>query len=220
MNAFTKGELRQLWTLLARLEQPLAGPPSAADVIAAGALCRKTAILIKNARGAVERGRLVLEWRIDPDWAPTQNEFSSWMHRQVWRPAKARTELRRQLTEIILATPGADLCGAQRMRWVRVTRFTSMPKAVDDAAIDAIGGKLPVDVLTKLGVLVDDSTQWLKREACVAKTARGNTHVFVQVYEVADEGDAQQHAAPLDGPAPNHHPQRGLFTKAITGDDR
>lgn len=217
IGAFTKQELRQLWTLLSRLEQPLAGPPTAADVLAAGALCRKTAILIKHARGAVERGRKVFEWRIDPEWAPTQNEFTSWMHRQAWRPGKARTELRRQLTEIIAATPGADLCGARRMRWVRVTRFTSMPKAVDDAAIDAIGGKLPVDVLTKLGVLVDDSTEWLKREAIVARTARGNTHVLVEVFEVADEA-VEDDAPPIDAPAPHDGPQRGLFTRAITGE--
>ncbi len=216
MTAFSKIELRQLFAILSRLEQPLAGPPTPADVLAAGALCRKTAILIKNARGAIERGRRVFEWRIDPTWAPTQNEFSSWMHRQPWRPGKTRVELRRQLTEIIASTPGADLCGAQRMRWVRVTRFTTVPKSVDDAAIDAIGGKLPVDVLTKLGVLVDDSTQWLRREAIVAKTSRGNTHVFVEVFEVTDEGEADE-APPGDGPAPHHEAQRGLFTRAITG---
>ncbi len=201
MSEYTKADLRVIHDILTRALPPGGRPLSeAAEIVRVNAVIAKTAGMITSAISEVERGKRLLVWRIATDFAPTMNELSSWLMRTKWRPAKAKQELQRQIAELIAATPGLDLCGAQLRRWVRVTRFTVQVKNVDDTAIDQIGGKLPLDVLTKAGLLVNDSPRWVVREACVKRTKMGNTHLLVELFSTSDEREYD--AEPEDGPAP------------------
>lgn len=218
--AFTKSELRNLWIYTARLRASVLAPMkplTPEDALTLADLELKIGMMISEIANQVERGKKVFEWRISKEWAPTLNEFTQWLARQKWKPAKARKELGDQLRAIIEATPGAHLCGARKMRWVRFTRFTPVPKKVDDNAIDLVGGKLPLDEMKKLGILVDDSKQWTHREARVEKCRPGDTHVFVEVFECAAE------EVPTDDPVVANVPKDprsfGPMTKAIIGAD-
>lgn len=211
--SFTKRDLRAIYGHLSSLLPPGAKPLTADQIVEVSALLEKTRAEIETSLGAIERGPLVFSWRVDPEIAPTMNEWGFW---QPWRKGKARRELEKAIHEIIASTPNALVRGSEVMRWVRVTRYTVQPKNVDDAAIDAIGGKMPIDMLVKLGVLAGDSPRYLKREARVEKTGRGNTHVLVEVFEVASE---EVPAAPPadDIPAPPAR-QYGPLTQAILGE--
>lgn len=211
--SYSKNELRQLYGHLARLLPPGGKPLNAQEVIDVQSLLEKTRVLIATAAAQYERGVKVLEWRIAREQAPSMNEYTFMKN---WQRARLRKELDKLVTQIIVATAGADLCGAHRKRWVRVTRFTMQPKNVDDAAIDAIGGKMPVDSLVRCGVLAGDTPSLLHREAAITKTHRGNTHVLVEVFEVAlegvsDDGPQDRDVAPLTRPL-------GEFTRSVLGD--
>lgn len=213
--AYTKADLRKVHGYLTRLLQPPGGKPlNAEQVVDVGDLRDKTTVMIATHAGKIERGAKVLEWRIPKEIAPTMNEWGFW---QMWRKGRARKDLEDRLRPMIAASKGADLCGAQKMRWVRVTRFTLQPKNVDDAAIDAIGGKMPVDTLVRKGVLAGDTATLLKREAIVAKTSRGNTHVLVEVFEIASEEVPD--GGPQDGIVQQIARKRGRMTRAITGEE-
>ncbi len=57
---------------------------------------------------------------------------------------------------------------------------------------------MPIDALVHAGVLYDDAPKHLEREALVATTSRGNTHVLIEVFEMSDDG-THEHDAPKDG---------------------
>lgn len=212
---FKKAEIRQIRVHLARLLPPGGRPPNAEEVVEIATLVEKTDRLIAANTGDVERGRKILEWRLSCSIAPTQNEATSWNRRSPYLFKKAKDILRVQLMAMLPKFPDADLCGGRRRRWIRVTRFTQQPKNVDEQRIDAVGGKLPVDVLKHSGLIVNDSPEWLVREAHVMKTAKGNKHVLLELFEVADE--EVPCSSPEDGPAPPDPVARGPMTVAVTG---
>lgn len=200
---FKKAELRIIHQNLTRLITP--GPilPSTPlQYVEIGGVLETTARMIAEARPDLERGRKILEWRIHPHAAPTANEISGWLARAraKWQVPAARKELEEQIRKLIETTPGLDLCGAQLPRYARVTRFSNASKNVDDNAIDQVGGKLPIDMLKRAGCLVDDSPRWLLREAHAMQTKKGNLHVLVELFEVADE--EVPCGPPQDGPQP------------------
>lgn len=213
MTTYTKDDLRKIYNGLQRTLPPGSKPLTVAEIAEVNALLEKTRAMIATAATAVERGRRVLEWRIPREQAPTMNEWGYW---DSWQKSRNRKELDDALRRLIAASPGADLLGEHRMRWVRVTRFTLQTKRVDDAAIDAIGGKMPVDALVRCRVLAGDTPNLLKREACVAKTTKGNTHLLVEVFEVAAE--AVPCGPPQDAPCPPLVRKRGKMTRTITGE--
>jgi hypothetical protein len=212
-KAYSKDDLRKIFGHLSRLLPPGGSPLNAEEIVDVGALLDKTKVMIATHAGAIERGPKILEWRIPKDLAPTMNECISW---DRWRMARTKTELGDRLRVLVSQTKGADLCGAKRMRWVRVTRFTNQSKKVDDAAVDAIGGKLPVDRLVQLGVLAKDDPSLLKREAHVGQTQMGNVHLLVEVFEIAAEEVPDD--GPKDAPVVQIVRKRGRMTRAITGE--
>lgn len=213
----SKNDLRIVYQNLARLRPPRGVDPSVEELVQINGVLDKVAKMIEEARAEVERGARILAWRLHPSISPTMNELAQWKARTPWRALKAREQMEAQLAAFCEATPGLDLCGAQKARWVRVTRFTPQVKNVDDAATDVIGGKMPVDMLRRAGLIVNDSPRWLTREAHVLKTKMGNTHVLVELFEVAE------HAVPIgppeDGPAPPEPVKRGVRVKAVAGDE-
>ena len=211
---YTRAELRRIWGHLSRLMPPGGKPPSAEEVVDIGELLDKTRLMIATHAGRIERGAKVLEWRIPKDLAPTMNECITW---DRWRMGRTRTELGDRLRVLVSKTKGADLCGAIRMRWVRVTRFTNQSKKVDDAACDAIGGKVPIDQLVKLGVLAKDDPSLLRREAGVQHTKKGNVHVLIEVFKTG--ADEVPDAGPVDAVVEQIVRKRGRMTRAITGED-
>lgn len=184
---FKKTEIRQIRVHLARLLPPGGRPPTAEEVVEIGELVKKTDALIAANTGDVERGRKIFEWRVPEADAPTQNMIRGYAYRNPFILKSIEKRIDKALTEILDRTPGARVHGRAK-RWVRVTRYTSQPKHVDDpSAIDALGGKCPVDALVRCGVLVDDTPTYCRREGHVRKTVKGNVHVLVEVFETAEE---------------------------------
>lgn len=216
-DGFSKAELRSIFGFLARLRPPGGRPLGPDEIVTLNELIATTERLITTSLGRVERGALIFAWRIEPELAPTMNELAQWNRRQPWRHGKTKDALAPRIRELIEQHPTADLCGAQKQRWVRVTRFTPAAKLVDESAIDVIGGKMPIDMLRRAGVFVDDSPRWLIREARVEKCKRGETHVFVEVFEVAD--DRVDTPEPAADPRPVDARSFGPMTQAILGED-
>jgi hypothetical protein len=198
---FTKADLEAIHRNLSRVLPPGGRPISdPSEIVSVNAVLEKTRVMITAGIGAVERGARILAWRIPCDVAPTQNELINWNARSPWLPKKAKHWLEEEIRKLKETTPGLDLCGAQKIRFVRVTRFTAQPRNVDNDAPDVIGGKLPIDMLVRAGVFVNDSQRWLRREGSVRKTPIGNTHVFVEIHEASDSEVTD--AGPEDGPKP------------------
>lgn len=214
MTTYTKDDLRRLHGLLTRIMQP-GKPLTPEDVVRAdvAGLLAKTTAAIANERAAIERGAKVFEWRIPTGNAPTMN---SWGFMKTWQRARIRKELEAALQPILEATPGAKVHGLATMRWVRVTRFTPNAKTVDESAVDSIGGKMPIDVLVRAGVLAGDSPRYLRREARVEPTKRGNTHVLIEVFEVAEDEVPAEPAT--DGAVVQIDRQYGPMTQAVLGE--
>lgn len=208
---FNRADLRTIYAHLASLLPPGPRPLNAEQVAAIGGLLDKTKTLIDTFKAAPERGALVLRWRIARELAPTMNEYA---FMKTWQRARIRKELDKLLYELTEATPTATKCGSAVRRWVQVTRFTTQPKKVDDAAVDAIGGKMPIDALVRVGLLAGDSPSHCVRHADVQATERGNTHVLVELFETAvEEVDATE---PVKGKAPAGVARPlSLFTKSV-----
>jgi len=178
-----KQTLRDARTLILRLLPP-GNPITLPEVVQAQEVIAALSTELETMVSA-ERGRKVLEWRLRPSLAPTMNSYA-------FMKSFQRIDLRKKLDEglqaIIEATPGGIVKAGKRMRrWLRVTRFTTQPKKVDESAVDSIGGKMPADSLVRLGIFYDDSPKFMVRQACVQKTTPGNTHVLFEVFECADE---------------------------------
>ena len=186
-SQFKKAEIRQIRVHLARLLPPGGRPPNAEETVEIAALVAKTDRLIAEHVGGVERGRKILEWRLPQADAPTQNEIRGFAFRNPFILKSIEKRIDRALMEVVERTPGAKAHGRSQ-RWVRVTRFTTQPKQIDDpSAIDALGGKCAVDALVRCGVLVDDTPALCHRDGHVQKTTAGNVHLLVEVFETAEE---------------------------------
>lgn len=210
--AYTKNDLRLIFQHLSSLLPPGAKPLTTEQVVEVGDLLAKTKTEIATSLGAIERGAKVFEWRVPTELAPTMN---SWGFMKTWQRARTRRELEASLHAAIAAVPNAKVPGAERMRWVRVTRFTPNAKLVDEAAVDSIGGKMPIDVLVSSGVVAGDSPKYLRREARCEVTKRGNTHVLVEVFDVAHD----EVATPLATDAQVEQVERtfGTMTQEVLG---
>ena len=209
----TKAQLRTVYAHLASLAPPGPRPLTTDQLVELQEILEKLRGEMAAASGVVERGARLLEWRIPAANAPTMNEWGFW---KVWRKARARRDLDDALAALLAAHPEAAHCGAEVMRWVRVTRFTVQPKLIDDAAVDQIGGKMPVDALVRAGVLAGDSPRHVRREARVEATKRGNTHVLVEVFAVAQEEVRGLDVVVHESVAPVER-QRGMFTRHVMG---
>lgn len=211
----TKGDLYFLLETLEPLRYPPARQLDAAQIVRLGEIVPKLRGLVELVRSRPERGRKIFEWRIHCAVAPTQNELNNWYARNRFRIGKAKDILRAQIQDLVAVHPEAALHGAQKRRWLRLTRFTSATTRVDEDRIDGIGGKLPVDMLKKCEVIVDDSKEWLERRAHVMKTKPGNTHVLVELFEM---GEIEVPCAdPQDGPAPPDPRQRRSKVAGLLG---
>ncbi len=202
----TKLELQELHAMLGALLPPYY-QLDVGGVVRAGQLRDRLAHEIATVRPVEEKGVMVLRWTLPIALAPRLNTFAfmkGWQKKRLCKELDALLLLHIQLRD-------AKLNGAQKKRWVRVTRFS--PKLADEESVDVIGGKLPLDALTRAGVFVDDDQRWLVREALCRKCKPGESMLVVEVFEVTSEG---QHA-----PEPEHEvvaaPKRGRgeVTKAI-----
>lgn len=209
-RTFTKADLRSLYAMLTRLLPPGQLPTRPEDVVEVGRLRDLTSEVIRDLAPVMERGEKVLEWRIPREQAPRLNEYA---YMKIWQKNRLRKELDDQLCKLKRKWKKADLNGAQKRRWLRVTRFSTMK--IDDVSVDVLGGKMPVDSLVRCGVLVDDNIAFTHREALWEKTARGNTHVLVEVFEMRIEGE--QHEEPTDGLVSQVIRVEGSLTRAIKG---
>ncbi len=224
IRTLTKDQNRRVLGFLVKYQQALMtgevrpDPVEAAmDYATLGALIGAYQEIVHTQAHAVERGAKILELRLNPEHAPTQNEMSAIFGRRLFVKKRISQELDRKLQAEIATTPSLRLA-AGAMRWVRVTRFTPQVKLVDDAAVDAIGGKMPVDALVRAGILAGDTPKHVRREAHVLPTKRGNTHVLLELFEIAREEVPDP--GPQDGPAPPKTERKfGRMTKAIVGED-
>jgi hypothetical protein len=176
----TKQTLRDARTLILRLLPP-GNPLKAQEIVQAQEVISALTAELESMVSA-ERGRKVLEWRVRTSLAPTLNQYA---FMKTWQRMAIRKALDADLAGIIANVK--DSHAGKRVRCLRVTRFTTQPKTIDDVAADAIGGKMPIDSLVRLGVFYDDKPAFMVREAHVTKTTPGNTHVLFEVFECADE---------------------------------
>lgn len=211
MPAYTKAELRRIFAGLSRLLPPGGRPLTAEEIVEVNAVLDKTRHLIASSLAAVERGRLVVSWRIPRENAPTLNEYA---HKKGWMKKKLRAALDDDLRKLLPAFPEALTNGSMVKRWLRVTRFST--QRVDELSIDILGGKMPVDSLVRCGVLADDDEAHVLREPRWEKTPRGNTHVLVEVFAIASE--QVREAEPSDAQVQQVVRTPGLMIKAIVGD--
>lgn len=215
-HALTKQDFRVAVTRLESLYAPGPRPLTAEESVEVSALVGKLRAMAAVAATALVRGAKVLEWRIPNVQAPTLNQYAFMKN---WQRKNLRKVLDEELLKLVARSPGAIVHGDKTQRWVRVTRFTTVPASVDSIDPDGLGGKMALDSLVRLGVLVDDAPALCRREGLARKTKMGNTHVLVEVFAMADE------EVPDDGPndAIVVQPQRktkkakGFMTKAIIG---
>ncbi len=213
----TKRELASINSYLSRYALgQLARPLSLTEVEEVNRLRDRVAAVHRDLKPVFEKGAKVLEWRVSRELAPRLNEYAFMKN---WQRTRARQELDAALMALIHPRrqrgdqlfPLAMLNMAKKKRWVRATRFST--KQVDDTSIDVIGGKMPIDALVRLEVLVDDSPEWCVREALSAPTKRGNTHLLVEVFEVTTEGEDA--GAPLNATVQQHEREPGILAQHL-----
>ena len=208
MTVLTKADLRDLYGLVTAL-QPPGRAVSLAEVVRAGELAGKIATMVAEHRAVLEKGALVLSWRIPREMAPTLNEYA---FMKGWQRKKRRAELDAALRGLLPDFPRAELHVAKRQRWVRATRFST--QAVDDISLDVLGAKMPLDSLVRMDVLSDDNASFLIREGRWEKCKRGETSVLLEVFEVTTDG--RDIAEPVNGTAPPAPArERGAMVKSI-----
>jgi hypothetical protein len=194
--SLTKLELQSIRAYLERYSLGQFGKPLLpSELSEVAGLARRVETAVETAKPSFEKGRLVLSWRLPKEWAPSLNSYA---FMKGWQRTALRHALDSSLLHLLSVDGEAPLYGAQKKRWVRVTRFTS--SSIDDLGVDVLGGKMPIDALVRGQVLVDDNQQWCVREGLCVKTRRGNTHVLVEVFEIVTEGGHDP--LPRDGEAP------------------
>ncbi len=205
----TKADLRTIFTSLGRLLPPGSLPTDPEEVVRIADTQEAVAAAIRDYAPVLERGELVFSWRVPREQALTLNAYA---HKKGWAKKKMRQALDDKIREMLPSFPKAELHGGMRRRWVRVTRFST--QRVDDLSIDVLGGKMPVDALVRLQILVDDNDKWTFREPRWEKTERGNTHVLVEVFEMVEEGDGKhEHDTPKSTKIEQLIRKPGAFTK-------
>lgn len=210
-TTLTKGDYREACALLYRLRPLGARPMTVDEQVRLEALIAKMERVVVEMRPVLEKGELVLSWRVPREQALTMNEYA---YKKGWQKTKIRAELDAAVRALFPAFPKADLHAAKKKRWVRATRFST--KEVDETSLDVLGAKMPVDALVRCGVLVDDDATRIIRQGRCEKTKRGNTHVLVEVFEVTTDGRAIEEPAQAIAPAAPPR-QLGAFTKAVIG---
>lgn len=135
--------------------------------------------------------------KVVPLSAPTLNEYNGL---DPWQKEALRKEYDQEIAGLKAAWP-AWSCGVTervvvvkgkarllreggRRRAVVLTRESSGQP--DEEALDALGGKIPVDRLVHAGVLRGDTPKWLVRYAAWEQAAPGQGRVVVDVYDLAD----------------------------------
>lgn len=135
--------------------------------------------------------------------APTLNVYASM---RPWQRAQLRKYLSREFSEALWRNaprvallgvvrgpskrrgmPGPVIDeGQSRRRLVVVTRYSSvMP---DETSCDSIGGKAPIDMLVRMGILRDDSPKWCDRTARWERAKPGEGRFVLEVYEIGEHG--------------------------------
>jgi hypothetical protein len=208
VSALTKRDYQRLHAHLGRLLPPGGRPLNAEEILEVGSLQSKIREVIEATRPVVEKGELVLSWRIPRELALTGNAYAG---SRGWKKHKDRKLLDGILRELLPAFPKAPLHGAHKRRWIRGTRFST--QKVDECAIDLIGGKLAIDALKRASVIHDDSMAFLIREAMQAKAKRGDTHLLIEVFEITSEGDDV--AEPKNVPIAQLRREPAPMTRAI-----
>lgn len=204
LMSLTKLELQSIRSYLERYMYTISGlarPLTTTEHDEIGMLVQRLDVAVNESRPVIEKGRLVLSWRLPKEWAPSLNSYA---FMKTWQRTNLRKELDSSLTRQIQDYSYAPLYGAKKKRWVRVTRFTTQP--TDENGVDVLGGKMPLDALKRAEVLVDDNQEWCIREGLCRKTQRGNTHVLVEVFDVVTEGGIDP--PPRDGVAPKPPPRK------------
>lgn len=212
--ALTKAELRTIGARLQSLLPPGPRPLNAEEIVEVNAIVDKTREMIAASAAVLVRGAKVLDWRIPNVQAPTMNQYVFMKH---WQRVQLRKKLDEELLKIIERSPDAKVHGAKTQRWVRVTRFTTVPASVDGTDPDTLGAKMALDSLVRCGVLIDDTPALCVREGLVRKTPRGNTHVLLEVFTMATEEvpDPGPLDATVEQPPRRAKKKRGLLTEAI-----
>lgn len=178
----TKDDLRQLYADLTRLLPPGGRPLTAEEVVAVNERREKIAKLYELVKDQPERGEKVFEWRVPRDLALTGNAYAG---SRGWKKHKDRKLIAMTIQQLLPSFPKALLHGAEKRRWIRGTRFST--KLVDECALDLIGCKLVIDQLKHAGLIHDDSEKFLHREARQEKCKPGQTHLLVELFEMANE---------------------------------
>lgn len=178
----TKSEIRIAITRLLSLAPPGPRALTAAELVEVNDLIEKLRQIGAAQANAPERGRLVFSWRVPREQALTLNQYA---HMKGWQKKKMRAALDDAIRKLLPSFPEALTNGSLVKRWLRATRYS--PKALDDLSIDSCGGKMPCDGLVRCGVLADDDTKSLHREARYEKCRPGDTHLLLEVFLVATE---------------------------------
>ncbi len=135
--------------------------------------------------------------KVVPLSAPTLNEYNGL---DPWQKEALRKEYDAEIGRLKVAWPSWS-CGVTervvavkgkaktlreggRRRAVVLTRESSGQP--DEEALDACGGKIPVDRLVHAGVLRGDTPKWLVRYARWTQVPPGQGRVVVDVYDLAD----------------------------------
>lgn len=215
---FTKDELAFVYQVMSGL--PFGNlPGSPESLILAKTVGEKTRrmrdeISVKEAtRPPDEQGDMVLEWRIPNEWTAVK----SGKGKPKWMLGQLKNKLGDDLRKRIHGFPHADLCCARRRRWVQVRRFSDK-KPDRPHCPDCLGARQAVDVLKDMGIVVDDSTVWTVDDADWIQCKRGQTHIVIRVFEIANEG--RRWPEPECQPPPRPEKKRGRMTAAIIGGAR
>jgi len=208
--AFSKDELRRLYSSLTRLLPPGGRALSAEEVVDVHALADKTRSLIAASANAVERGKLLFSWRLPKDLVPTQNKLRGI---KPWRLKKIKAALHDAIIAQLHAYPDAPTHGSLKPRWVRTTRFSTQEP--DELSCDANGFKVAIDVMVTCGLLAEDNKKHLHREPRWEKCRPGETHGLVELFAIGDEQVAAAEPAFARVEQIVHTP--GPMTKVIVG---
>lgn len=134
--------------------------------------------------------------KVTPLSAPTMNEYNGL---NPWQKEALRKEYDAAIGELRANWPRWS-CGVVertvqgpkkprvvkeggRRRAIVLTRESSVRP--DELALDAVGGKIPVDRLVHAGVLRGDTLAWLVRYVVWRQVAPGEGRVVVDVYDLA-----------------------------------
>lgn len=143
---------------------------------------------------------LVFRLELPLGLAPSLNVYASW---KPWQRANLRAQLLAEVSQAALGYPRCHLGivrgptrrkgmpgpviveGNARRRRVVVMRYSSTQP--DEVSADSIGGKCPIDVLVRVGILRDDNAKWCEREARWERAAPGAGRVVIEVHEIETE---------------------------------